>query len=90
MWLINTTSLKLEDSQSIENIENDGYAILSHTWEGREVTFQDLQSPLLELKYGWNESVLSEEKKRSMTKLEKCCERAKEDGYSYAWVDTCW
>lgn len=55
------------------------YAILSHTWnKGQEVTFQMMQGS--DLKYqqlsGW-------------TKIQQCCNQAREDGWEYAWVDTC-
>lgn len=40
MWLINVDTLQLE-----EFIEPDfPYAILSHTWAGEEVSFQELKT----------------------------------------------
>ena len=54
------------------------YAILSHCWvDGEEVSFQDIQN--------LNEAKL----KRGFNKIEECCRQAKDDGLSYAWVDTC-
>jgi hypothetical protein len=38
MWLINTTSLALEDIDP----DDDPYAILSHTWGRNEVGFRDI------------------------------------------------
>ncbi|KAH8801760.1 heterokaryon incompatibility protein-domain-containing protein [Xylogone sp. PMI_703] len=51
------------------------YAILSHTWQANEVTFQDLQS--------------SPKLSSRSTKLEGCCRQAAKDRYGYVWIDTC-
>jgi hypothetical protein len=75
MWLINTTTLKLEYFHQAHEIE---YAILSHTWGDEEITFQEIQSP--------SESVHS---KKGFTKVKDCCRQANSDGLKYAWVDTC-
>jgi len=54
------------------------YAILSHCWvDGEEVSFQDIQN--------LNEAKL----KRGFNKIKECCRQAKDEGLSYAWVDTC-
>ncbi|KAK0631537.1 heterokaryon incompatibility protein-domain-containing protein [Immersiella caudata] len=54
------------------------YAILSHTWEDeQEVTFEVLGDPLLR------------ELKRGFRKIQKTCSLAAQDGYDWAWVDTC-
>ncbi|PVH68624.1 HET-domain-containing protein [Cadophora sp. DSE1049] len=52
------------------------YAILSHTWEEEEVTFEDLQN-----KTGM--------KKAGYEKIRFCAEQAKRDSLQYFWVDTC-
>jgi len=52
------------------------YAILSHTWEGDEVTFEDLQNGTGTKKAGYE-------------KIRFCAEQAKRDGLQYFWVDTC-
>ncbi|KAG4444050.1 hypothetical protein IFR05_000510 [Cadophora sp. M221] len=52
------------------------YAILSHTWEGEEVTFEDLQD-------GTGTT------KAAYAKIQFCVEQAKHDGLQYIWVDTC-
>ncbi|PMD22940.1 hypothetical protein NA56DRAFT_687942 [Hyaloscypha hepaticicola] len=52
------------------------YAILSHTWEGEEVTFEDLQNGTGTKKAGYK-------------KIRFCAEQAKRDGLQYFWVDTC-
>ncbi|KAH7330180.1 hypothetical protein BKA65DRAFT_607830 [Rhexocercosporidium sp. MPI-PUGE-AT-0058] len=49
-------------------------------WLSRaEVTLQDLQSNIEEAKH-----------KKGFLKLERCCRRAREDGFSYAWIDICY
>jgi hypothetical protein len=52
------------------------YAILSHTWTGQEVTYQDLISGVGEGKTGYE-------------KINFCGEQAAKDGLQYFWVDTC-
>ncbi|KAH6700681.1 hypothetical protein BKA61DRAFT_529778 [Leptodontidium sp. MPI-SDFR-AT-0119] len=52
------------------------YAILSHTWEQEEVTFEDLQKGIGTKKAGY-------------AKIRFCAEQAKRDGLQYFWVDTC-
>lgn len=52
------------------------YAILSHTWGSEEVTLQDFQRPEARNKAGFS-------------KIMRCCEQAKKDGFGWAWVDTC-
>lgn len=53
------------------------YAILSHTWEDEEVTFQDFQDISLARRM------------KGFNKIKYCCEQAAEDGFEWAWVDTC-
>jgi hypothetical protein len=52
------------------------YAILSHTWTGQEVTYQDLVSGAGKSKSGYK-------------KIKFCGEQATRDGLQYFWVDTC-
>ncbi|KAH8594343.1 heterokaryon incompatibility protein-domain-containing protein [Bisporella sp. PMI_857] len=53
------------------------YAILSHTWEEEEVSFQDIQD-------------LDEARQRKgFKKIEYLCGQAAEDGWDWAWMDTC-
>lgn len=76
MWLINTSTIKLERANP-DALFSTPYAILSHTWGEEEVTFEDMiqQSPPTET--------------RGYIKILKTCELAQEQGISYAWVDTC-
>ena len=52
------------------------YAILSHTWEEEEVTFEDLQDGTGTKKAGYN-------------KIRFCGEQARRNNLEYFWVDTC-
>jgi hypothetical protein len=53
------------------------YVILSHTWEGEEVTFEDVKS---------NPSY---RQKKGYRKIEMTCRLASEANFRYAWVDAC-
>ncbi|KAL7754925.1 hypothetical protein ACKLNR_015265 [Fusarium oxysporum f. sp. zingiberi] len=73
MWLINTGIFKLEEFVNPPST----YAILSHTWEGEEVLFQDMENlKRAKGKAGWN-------------KIQMTCDEARKAGIHYAWVDTC-
>jgi ABC-type uncharacterized transport system substrate-binding protein len=63
-------------TENLPNNENLNYAILSHTWEFEEVTFEDLKNGT-----GKN--------KADFKKIQFCAEQAKCHGYQYFWVDTC-
>jgi hypothetical protein len=51
------------------------YAILSHRWGDEEVSFQDMQA--------------QRSSKRDYSKISRFCDRAAQDGFAYAWIDTC-
>ena len=61
----------------VEVLEKDKpkYAILSHTWNDDEVTFQDMVKGTAQGKKGY-------------TKIEYCCKQALLDALEYTWVDT--
>ena len=52
------------------------YAILSHTWDKEEVSFQEIETGTGKNKNGWK-------------KIEFCARQAEADGFRYIWVDTC-
>lgn len=56
------------------------YAMLSHVWEGKEPTFQDVNVV---------ESVWKLDPSLTNDKLRKFCELVRDDGYRWAWSDTC-
>jgi hypothetical protein len=77
MRLISTHDLELHDFLDDENAPP--YAILSHTWEKEEVTFQDMRDrhvrPEVQSMVGYE-------------KIRQCCRQAQRDGYAWTWVDT--
>jgi hypothetical protein len=75
MRLLHAKSIKF---QEFEGSNIPPYTILSHRWEGGEVTYQDMQSGLPQAK-----------KKKGFDKIEQCCKQAISDGLEYVWVDTC-
>ncbi|KAF5340121.1 hypothetical protein D9758_013179 [Tetrapyrgos nigripes] len=73
MRLLNTKTLRLEEFYS----EIPPYAILSHTWEKEEVTFQDIQN--LEIA----------RRKAGYVKVWKACVRAQRYDFDWIWIDSC-
>ncbi|KAK1751135.1 heterokaryon incompatibility protein-domain-containing protein [Echria macrotheca] len=74
MWLINVHNYNLKEFLN----ENDlpRYAILSHTWGDREVTFAELKSGTVTKGRGWE-------------KIKETCRLARSERINWAWVDTC-
>jgi len=73
--------MRLLHSKKLELTEFFGndippYAILSHTWDDEEVTFQDIQLPRRKTRKGF-------------AKILSCCKQAVQDGLDWVWVDTC-
>ncbi|KAK5690560.1 hypothetical protein LTR97_012113 [Elasticomyces elasticus] len=73
MWLIDCRTYKLK---SFYDSNIPSYAILSHTWEDDELTFQGIQHPESST---WP----------SFEKVRQTCRLALEDGLDYTWIDTC-
>lgn len=73
MRLINVNTYEIEEFFGT-NIPP--YAILSHTWESDEVTFQDWQD------------TSQRSLKAGFAKIQGACDRARKDGFDYVWVDT--
>jgi hypothetical protein len=73
MRLINTHTLVFEEfiGRCIPR-----YAILSHTWEEEEVTYEEYVSG-------------NHKQKKGYDKIRMTCKLAAADGIGYAWVDTC-
>jgi hypothetical protein len=72
MHLLNTSTLKLE--YFIKTVPH--YAILSHTWNEDEITFDDIDKPHIATIKGYK-------------KVSQSCRQALKDGYKWIWVDTC-
>ncbi|KAN0094111.1 HET domain containing protein [Hyaloscypha variabilis] len=75
MRLIHSTNFELHEFIGSQIPQ---YAILSHTWGEEEISFQELQRNVPEVK-----------EKKGFDKIRQCCRVAAEDGFEYAWVDTC-
>lgn len=77
MRLVNTTTLCIESLSDIQ-VSNTPYAILSHAWGPEEVLFHEVQ-----------ERPIGIEKKAGWKKMASFCAIAREQGFAYAWIDTC-
>lgn len=73
MRLINCVTYRVELSDQ----HGRPYWILSHTWGGEEVTFQDMQDLALA------------KRKRGFGKIQATCRLALQHGISHVWIDTC-
>ena len=74
MRLINAKTLELEE---FGNDQAPQYAILSHTWEGKEVSYEDMQA------------IGKPTRTRGFKKIRFACKQALYDGQKYVWIDTC-
>lgn len=75
MRLLNAYTLELEVfADPIQ--EAIPYAILSHTWANDEVTFEDMKTQ-------------SARQRTGFAKILAACEKTKEYGLTYIWIDTC-
>lgn len=72
MWLLHARSFSLK--HTTDSFAH-AYAILSHTWEDDECTFQDLCAGSGKGKRGW-------------LKVRNACAQALKDGLEYIWIDT--
>ncbi|KAF2822890.1 HET-domain-containing protein, partial [Ophiobolus disseminans] len=61
------------------------FAILSHTWGSEEVSLQQLD----DAHTGDDSMRIRIKGMLGYTKIAKTCKQALDDGYAYAWVDTC-
>jgi hypothetical protein len=75
MGLLDTTAITMRE---FYGKYVPAYAILSHTWDEEEVTFQDFLEDRNRL-----------QQLRGYKKIISCCRLASDDGYQYLWVDTC-
>ena len=72
--------MRLLDARTIKLVsENEvtRYAILSHTWDPKEVTFEDISS-------GINDPEIP-----GYQKVADACRQTRRDGIHYLWMDTC-
>ena len=82
MWLLKTELNEdgsfSPDLEEFEGQEIPEYAILSHTWDEEEILFADV------MRNPQNASLM-----KGFRKIEKAAERARLDGHTYIWIDTC-
>lgn len=76
--MINTSTIKInEDWKPLEYFQNgNGYAILSHRWQGSEISFQEMRRGV-------------PKESPSFKKILDSCAKARSLGYEWIWVDTC-
>lgn len=74
MRLLNTQSLELRD---FNEKKIPSYCILSHTWEEDEVLFEDMRD------------VKAAKQKAGFKKVQQCCDKVLEAGFTWVWIDTC-
>ncbi|THU95440.1 HET-domain-containing protein, partial [Dendrothele bispora CBS 962.96] len=73
MRLLNTNTFEVRKFDSII----PGYAIISHTWDTKELTFQKIRNlEAAKLHAGWK-------------KVEGACTLARGFGFHWIWIDTC-
>lgn len=83
--LLRIDSLEVE-SHPIRGESIPRYAILSHTWDGKEITYQDMQfGRTIEERKEFLES----NNKLSYDKIMGCCKLAEKNNFKYVWIDTC-
>ncbi|KAH9918564.1 HET-domain-containing protein [Epithele typhae] len=95
MWLLGTARANLVFFPRTEDVPG-GFAILSHTWQDDEDTFQNVQLLNKEANQAGEEPPHNptappwfNPRDRLSHKVSKFLERAEKAGYKYAWVDTC-
>src|SRR3954465_11232939 len=62
------------------------YAILSHCWGDKEVTFADIN---VYSSKDWEQALLDRNNNKAVAKIEYALRQAEEDRLGYLWVDTC-
>ncbi|KAI1792351.1 heterokaryon incompatibility protein-domain-containing protein [Ganoderma leucocontextum] len=83
MWLLSTDRAELHYFSSSDAI-TDGYAILSHTWEGQEQTHQEV------LAIGARCSTDGTNPRDFVcSKIHQSCVLAETHGFRWVWIDSC-
>ena len=75
MHLLNTSTRKV---QEFSPGRIPPYVILSHRWEDKEISYKDLTEPKQD-----------PSKLKGWTKLDSFCSLVRQDGWEWAWMDTC-
>ena len=83
MWLLSTDRAELHYFPSSDAVQ-EGYAILSHTWEGQEQTHQDV------LAIGARCSADGTNPRDFVcSKIHQSCVLAENHGFRWIWIDSC-
>ena len=79
--LVSSMTARVDDARILQVVSRYfQYVTFSHTWEGKEPSFQDVH--LVGSVWKLAPSPLND-------KLRKFCETVREDGFRWAWSDTC-
>ena len=84
MWLLSTDRAELHYYVSPEEVP-DGYAILSHVWDKKEHTFQEINALRTRCE-GTDAS--PRDLLDPSDKIRRCCEVAAAHGYRWVWIHT--
>ena len=95
MRLLKTSTFELEEILDEKKLPQ--YAILSHRWEGEEITLQELQQKdtiillnSIKTRVANGEPLYSFQNiKKGFVKIIGCALQAEKDGIKYVWCDTC-
>ncbi|KIE04031.1 Heterokaryon incompatibility, partial [Metarhizium majus ARSEF 297] len=80
MRLLNVDSLELKYFVGEPGHGVPGYAILSHVWGDDEISFQEMTE---------NVHPSTPVSRKGLQKILGFCNKAKSDGHSWVWIDTC-
>ena len=83
MHLLNTETYKIVNVAE-EFRATPQYAILSHRWEEKELSFKTLDAAILK-----GPASPPPEVRLSAEKIKGTCARAKAQGYDFVWIDSC-
>lgn len=83
MWLISTSRAELKWFISPEYVQ-EGYAILSHVWDSRETSFQEME--MLRIECAGDGRIPRD---HAPVKVRDSCLLAERHGYRWLWNDTC-
>lgn len=83
MRLIDTSTFELQSGFQ-DRFKQEGYAILSHRWDGAEIIFDQLPQYTQELR-----TATRPLRTPQLDKIRGACDQARSDGIKWMWIDTC-
>ena len=69
---------KMPELREFDRNKIPPYAIVSHTWDGEEVTYENMEFP-----------GKTARKKKGWRKVYFCLDQAEKDGLQFCWIDSC-